>query len=388
MKKMNLNWFYLLMILLIVSCGDPIITDRSYALSNNASNLPDVIGINWKITRATNLATSSAKNWDSLQISDPKVIKTGYNEYHMWYSGLGPDLIGNVWQIGYAFSRDGINWVKGLKNPVIIVDSNGKDKDGVRICSVMYDKEEKIFKLWYRGFCAVDNNRNNCSVELFYASSLRVGDGWKKHPNSPHNSDGVSNNLSPLPIFKIASQGVSYDNSFIGSAAVIKRHYFVDNFENTYYYLWYTTNHFTNFNQIFPVVRSVTSDEDVSFKEDNSADIFYFDKYKEAFYNKGYMMPTVILDYYKNRAYYKMWFVNYNDEKKPLQAGLAYGSGGNMFIPYDEVGKTPLFSSGVISEDSTNISALWVIRDETKYKMWYSGTDNNGNNTICYKESN
>jgi len=43
------------------------------------------------------------------------VVRDG-DEYKLWYSGYD----GKTWRIGLATSRDGINWTKDHRNPVLV----------------------------------------------------------------------------------------------------------------------------------------------------------------------------------------------------------------------------------------------------------------------------
>ena len=45
----------------------------------------------------------------------PCVVRDG-DEYKLWCSGYD----GKTWRIGLATSRDGINWTKDHRNPVLV----------------------------------------------------------------------------------------------------------------------------------------------------------------------------------------------------------------------------------------------------------------------------
>jgi hypothetical protein len=69
-------------------------------------------GISW--TRHPTPAIDSGPGWDSLEVGEPTVVFDG-RMYHMWYRGAGA----GIYQIGYAFSSDGITWTKRVEDPVI-----------------------------------------------------------------------------------------------------------------------------------------------------------------------------------------------------------------------------------------------------------------------------
>jgi hypothetical protein len=66
----------------------------------------------------------------------------------MWYGGNNKDGYGQ--RIGYATSRDGINWNKSGANPVLPAGNPGDwDANTASFASVLYDNG--ILKMWYTG---------------------------------------------------------------------------------------------------------------------------------------------------------------------------------------------------------------------------------------------
>jgi len=53
--------------------------------------------------------------FDSVLVCLPCVVRDG-DEYKLWCSGYD----GKTWRIGLATSRDGINWAKDHRNPVLV----------------------------------------------------------------------------------------------------------------------------------------------------------------------------------------------------------------------------------------------------------------------------
>jgi len=65
-------------------------------------------GVNWKKSTSPSI---TFKNKHEYAISTPRVIKDGPNDYKMWYSFRGQQGI-DTYRIGYAESKDGINWTR------------------------------------------------------------------------------------------------------------------------------------------------------------------------------------------------------------------------------------------------------------------------------------
>ena len=68
-------------------------------------------GINWK--KRTNPVIVGEQSWEK-NVANPTVYFDG-KKYHMWYTGVSP---GESWQIGYAYSNDGVIWNKYERNPI------------------------------------------------------------------------------------------------------------------------------------------------------------------------------------------------------------------------------------------------------------------------------
>lgn len=113
-----------------------------YATSND--------GINWTIHPSAVLIAGDQMNWDSASIAEPSVVKIG-STYHMFYSALDQSTIENF-QVGYATSSDGINWIKSTQNPVLQIGTvNQWDRYWAAHPAVIYDGLSNKFKMWYTG---------------------------------------------------------------------------------------------------------------------------------------------------------------------------------------------------------------------------------------------
>ncbi|MFA5795456.1 MAG: DUF2341 domain-containing protein, partial [Candidatus Brocadiia bacterium] len=106
-----------------------------YATSND--------GIGW--TRyISNPVLLNGSGWESTNVGSSMVIKDGA-EYKMWYKGYD----GTNWRIGYATSADGITWDRNPSNPIINLGS-GWEVSHAYEPFVMKD-DDGNYKMWYCG---------------------------------------------------------------------------------------------------------------------------------------------------------------------------------------------------------------------------------------------
>ncbi len=80
-------------------------------------------GINWQGYNGGVAAVFAGSNvtgsWDAKYATRATIIKENDNAYDMWYSGGDTSMDKGI---GYAFSTDGINWVKDADNPIFHKD--------------------------------------------------------------------------------------------------------------------------------------------------------------------------------------------------------------------------------------------------------------------------
>ena len=129
--------------------------------------------INWtKYAGNPVLSPGVVGAWDSEQVADPNVLFDG-TTYHMWYAGNS----GNGWQIGYAWSADGITWNKSVSNPLLSPGASGAwDEYSVSEPNVLFDGA--LYRMWFSG-C-----QDGWHMQRGYATSLD-GITWGKYPGNP-----------------------------------------------------------------------------------------------------------------------------------------------------------------------------------------------------------
>jgi len=111
---------------------------RSLAVSTS------IDGINWSMPEII-LSPNNETDWED-DINRPSVlIKDGI--YHLWYTGQYKGK--NSW-IGYATSTDGKIFVRKSNKPVIS-PTEPWEKVAVMCPHVIWDEKEKIYKMWYSG---------------------------------------------------------------------------------------------------------------------------------------------------------------------------------------------------------------------------------------------
>lgn len=107
-------------------------------------------GMSWTVHPEPVLIAGDQENWDSASIAEPSVVKAG-GLYHMWYSALNQWEVENF-QVGYASSSDGVNWVKSIQNPVLQTGDTGEwDSYWATHPGVIYDVSSDKFRMWYTG---------------------------------------------------------------------------------------------------------------------------------------------------------------------------------------------------------------------------------------------
>ncbi len=111
-------------------------------------------------------------SWDDYTVGPGAILKEG-DQYVMYYNGWQSQ--GGKWQIGVAFSSDGINWQRS-DSPILIGDSVNNIK--VTVQSVL-----KVNNTYYMYYTSHDiNNYDKMIINLATSSD---GIKWNKYQNNP-----------------------------------------------------------------------------------------------------------------------------------------------------------------------------------------------------------
>lgn len=97
-------------------------------------------GINWNNVRFNSLVPDLALG--ELAVVSPVVLKLDTNDYRIWFI----HNIGQGWKVAYATSTDGINWTKHQNNPVL---QKTEQWEGNDVAKFVVIKDNDFFHAWY-----------------------------------------------------------------------------------------------------------------------------------------------------------------------------------------------------------------------------------------------
>ena len=128
-------------------------------------------------------ALSTKQRWSRVTLYSPHVLRVG-DEYRMWYIGNSSATRRPDMQMGYATSRDGIHWDEYEHNPILTL-ADLPWGSFWQTPFVMFDAEERRYKMWFVSLTDVQTNDEGRAVEgtqqLGYATS-DDGIRWEIHP--------------------------------------------------------------------------------------------------------------------------------------------------------------------------------------------------------------
>lgn len=167
--------------------------------------------------------------WDDFSIYAADVMFWDHNdadpsndEFYMWYSGTSYNMNGK--DIGVATSKDGITWTKYNGNPVLRDGAFGYwDYERINAPSVLYDKEEGVWKMWYAGYAAYIGG-----YWIGYATSPD-GINWTKVEGILGDNPGI--------VFMSSDYAENFDGYSVLSPEVLKM-----NSAYGKYHMWYAGN--------------------------------------------------------------------------------------------------------------------------------------------------
>lgn len=158
------------------------LTGKQLAISSAQSN----DGFIWNNVKEAVL--KPGPGWDAIGVETASVIKDQQGKYRMYYSSSFKEH--DDFAIGLALSEDGVVWNKNDK-PVFTAENKWEigESNGVMEPSVIYDAQEKMYKLWYG---ALGEKDGKLAFRIGYAASLD-GINWKrlKEPVMDAGSEGA-----------------------------------------------------------------------------------------------------------------------------------------------------------------------------------------------------
>jgi len=128
--------------------------------------------------------------WDDDQVYAPHVIFDS-NRYEMWYVGLSQTT--SEARIGYAWSNDGLTWIKSTRNPVLVSIANTWEGGAVTYPLVIKEGPTN-YKMWYRG-----GSSNN--PQAFGQATSPDGAVWTKYSSNPIMNQGIATHWGDSTVF-------------------------------------------------------------------------------------------------------------------------------------------------------------------------------------------
>jgi predicted GH43/DUF377 family glycosyl hydrolase len=283
----------------------------------------------------------SGTDWDRESVGAGSVIYHS-NKYHMWYTG-GP-LLSETY-IGYATSPDGIIWTKDNNNPVLAKGTAGSwEESFVHNSKVMVINN--TFHMWYTAHKGIDGSFD---FQIGHATSAD-GVTWIKDPNNP--------------VLKRGSSG-SWDYAWISVGSVL--------YDGTRYHLYYM-----GYNGINSIrIGHATSSDGLTWTKDPSNPVLVSGSNGD-WDNPRVDFPTVIFD----GTTYHMWYSGGDYFKWKI--GYATSTNGSNWT---KSSSNPVLSTGQPGNwDYRSVTAMSVIDNSGKYKMWYWGSRQENYGSIGYAE--
>ncbi len=116
-------------------------------------------GISWSLygkalPRGNDGPHGNTDDWDSSYTTFGTILKEADGKWHMWYSGGQKDSNDGI---GYAYSSDGLNWVRDASNP-IMHQNDGIPWRANRTYTPVVMEDSGVYKMWFSGVNADETN--------------------------------------------------------------------------------------------------------------------------------------------------------------------------------------------------------------------------------------
>jgi predicted GH43/DUF377 family glycosyl hydrolase/DNA-binding MarR family transcriptional regulator len=143
-------------------------------------------GINWnKYALNPVMDLGSDGSWDAGGVYPGTVLKEG-DQYKMWYTGY--DFY-NL-RVGLALSDDGVNWTRHISNPILTLGA-ASDWDGLHVCHFSVVNVSGVYRGWFGGNdgfnwnigAAYSSDGINWTKDIRNPVLTWQGTGWESHDN-------------------------------------------------------------------------------------------------------------------------------------------------------------------------------------------------------------
>lgn len=242
-------------------------------------------GINWSEPKIV-LEKGNEQSWESIVNRACIII---YNKkFYLWYTGQHNGKS----KIGIAISENGNEFIKYKNNPILVPEKDF-EKDSIMNPYVIYDENEKIFKMWYSAGEVIEPD------VICYATS-KNGINWIKYQKNP--------------IFTPNPNKLSFDSFKVGGCEVHK-------ISKNKYLMFYIGYSDINTARIFVA----KSNNGINKWERSDSPIIK--PTKEQFDSDACYKPSVLYDKKK-----KIWMIWYNGRTKNVEfIGYAYNKNFHLF---------------------------------------------------------
>ncbi len=288
----------------------------------------------WEKHPAGPVFSGNPGSWNH-HVSQPCVIREN-GIYKMWYTAKDPNNSESI--IAYTQSEDGIHWPARD-----VPDLNGVT-DGYwdrYKCNARVIRVQDTLKMWYTGYY----------YDLFRPVA-RIGYAWSVKGNAW--------NFHPKPVLEKGKHGI-FDDRYVFCPSVIH--------DGKIYHMWYSARSLSDeFN-----IGHATSSDGIHWEKDeeNSPVIRSIGKY--GWYCRGIQQPHVILV----GDTLHMWFGASGYEWERTIGHAVSADWTNWVLDGEAV---PVLEPGhQVDWDSQQAGCPYVIIDEGRYKMWYSGSNTREN---------
>lgn len=174
-------------------------------------------GIKWRHHPNPVVPAGPPGSYDAKDVETPTVLKDG-DTYHMWYSVTrGKDREEAIYQIAHATSRDGIQWIKDPKNPVL-TSGDLYSWHGLGILEPTVIKEGSTYKMWFVGQGIDLQDQKTIHTRLGYATSAD-GSVWQEYAGNPIldlSKAGPDQNKIMNSAFFVLYNGKEYELFYLG----------------------------------------------------------------------------------------------------------------------------------------------------------------------------
>jgi predicted GH43/DUF377 family glycosyl hydrolase len=268
------------------------------------------------------ISTNVSGAWDDQITFAPSVLLDG-STYKMWYAGSRADSVTR--KIGYAFSADGIAWVRYGSAPVFDAGPSGAWDAKISFPAVI--KDGGVYKMWYTGLDAANYG------QIGYATSPD-GLAWTRYAGNPVLSFGA---------------GSSWDAEYVGAANVVKA--------GGMYHLWYRGG-------VTGGIGYATSPDGIAWTKSAANPVLASGS---GGWDDSVYSPRVVFD----GAGYHLWYSGCDPSGDLCQVGYATSADGAHWTRRGMV--LPPGAAGAWDAGGVDHAAVMLVGDA--FKLWYSGFD-------------